>query len=130
MDTDLLTSLQELKKYLEEGNVLTAEDIIDKAIDKLLSQDKDLTDYTRDPDDDQVYSPSHYQSYKKDGIDCITAMQHAFGDEAVATFCKLNSFKYNWRSESKGGNTDIEKAIWYLNKYLELNKKWIPSGLS
>ena len=47
-------------------------------------------------------------------------MRAAFGDEEVAVFCKLNAFKYNWRSSSKGKNTDIEKAIWYLNKYLEL----------
>ena len=75
-----------------------------------------------DPDEDMVNNPSHYQSYLKDGIDCITAMQHAFGIEATAIFCKLNAFKYNWRATSKGGNEDISKAIWYLNKYLELNK--------
>lgn len=72
------------------------------------------------PDEDRVNSPHHYQSYIKDGIDCITAMQHAFGVEATATFCKLNAFKYNWRASSKNGNEDIQKAIWYLNKYLEL----------
>lgn len=74
---------------------------------------------TSDPDDDQVNNPSHYQSYVKDGIDCITAMQHAFGIEATAIFCKLNAFKYIFRSSSKGGNTDIQKAQWYLNKFLE-----------
>ena len=73
-----------------------------------------------DPDSNQVYNPPHYQSYIKDGIDCITAMQHAFGIEATATFCKLNSFKYLWRASSKGGNESISKAQWYLNKYLEL----------
>lgn len=72
------------------------------------------------PDNDKVNNPSHYQSYIKDGIDCITAMQHAFGVEATAIFCKLNAFKYNWRASSKNGNEDIQKAIWYLNKYLEL----------
>lgn len=75
------------------------------------------------PDYEQVNHPSHYQSYNtKLNIECIDAMRAAFGDEEVAVFCKLNAFKYNWRSFSKGGNTDIEKAIWYLNKYLELNK--------
>jgi hypothetical protein len=72
------------------------------------------------PDNDQVNNPSHYQSYIKDGIDCITAMQHAFGIEATALFCKLNAFKYVWRASSKGGNESIEKAQWYLKKYLEL----------
>lgn len=73
------------------------------------------------PDDDMVNHPSHYQSM--DGtlsIDCITAMQAAFGKYETAVFCKLNAFKYVFRSSSKGGNTDIQKAQWYLNKFLEL----------
>lgn len=76
----------------------------------------------KDPDDDHVNNPSHYQSYLKDGIDCITAMKHAFGEEPVQHFCITNAFKYIWRHMSKNGMQDIEKAIWYLNKYLELNK--------
>ena len=76
-----------------------------------------------DPDDDQVNHPSHYQSYNKElNIECIDAMRAAFGDEAVVNFCICNAFKYVWRHQSKNGKQDIEKAIWYLNKYLELNK--------
>lgn len=123
MEAKLLVELQYIKELLEEGKIPEAEAVVNRAITILLSQGTVIPEETHDPNDNQVYNPSHYQSYKKDGIDCITAMQHAFGDEAVATFCKLNAFKYNWRSESKGGNTDIEKAVWYLNKYLELNKK-------
>lgn len=68
-----------------------------------------------------VDHPTHYQSYNtKIQIECIDAMRAAFGDEATAIFCKLNSFKYLWRSSSKGQNLDIEKAQWYLNKFLEL----------
>ena len=74
------------------------------------------------PDEDYVNHPTHYQSYTSNNIECIDAMQAAFGDEAVSDFCKLNAFKYIWRASSKGKNTDISKAIWYLNKYLELNK--------
>lgn len=71
----------------------------------------------------QIDHPSHYQSYNTAfNIECIDAMRAAFGDEKVAIWCKLNAFKYNWRSSSKGGNIDIGKAVWYLNKYLELNK--------
>lgn len=76
---------------------------------------------TSGPDDDMVNNPSHYQSM--DGtlnIDCITAMQAAFGRYETAVFCKLNAFKYIYRSSSKGKNTDIQKAQWYLNKFLEL----------
>ena len=76
-----------------------------------------------DVDDPQIDNPIHYQSFNPNiNIDCITAMRAAFGDEDVATWCKLNALKYNWRSSSKGKNIDIGKAIWYLNKYLELNK--------
>lgn len=72
-------------------------------------------------DNNLVNHPSHYQSYNSNlKIECIDAMRAAFGDKEVAVFCKLNAFKYNWRSSSKGKNTDIEKAVWYLNKYLEL----------
>lgn len=72
-------------------------------------------------DDNPVNNPSHYQSYVKDlDIDCITAMRAAFGDEEVKVFCKANAMKYIWRSSSKGQNESIKKAIWYLNKFLEL----------
>lgn len=71
--------------------------------------------------EDVVNSPSHYQSYYKEGVDCITAMQSAFGKPAVAHFCLTNAFKYIWRHSSKGGMQDIDKAIWYLNKYKELD---------
>lgn len=78
---------------------------------------------TPDPDDDQVNNPSHYQSMTRGlDTDCITAMRAAFGDEAVEDFCICNAFKYVWRHQSKNGKQDIEKAIWYLNKYLELDK--------
>jgi len=68
---------------------------------------------------DNVRHPAHYT---QGGVECIDAMISAFGKEAVATFCKLNAFKYNWRSDLKNHTEDIEKAVWYLNKYLELEK--------
>jgi len=68
-----------------------------------------------------VVNPNHYQSKNNDiSIDCITAMRAAFGDKEVATWCKLNAFKYIWRCDNKGELEDIEKADWYLNKYKEL----------
>lgn len=74
-----------------------------------------------DIDDDPVNNPSHYQSMSSaTNIDCITAMRAAFGDYETAIFCRTCAFKYLFRADSKGGNTDINKAIWYLNKFLEL----------
>ena len=69
---------------------------------------------------DNVNRPAHYT---QGGIECIDAMISAFGKEAVKTYCRINAFKYLWRSEHKNHTEDIRKAIWYLNKYLELEKK-------
>lgn len=68
---------------------------------------------------DPVNHPAHYETGK---YQCIDVMIEVFGVEAVAIFCRLNAFKYNWRSERKGGREDLEKAVWYLRKYLELTK--------
>ena len=74
-------------------------------------------------EEDMVNSPYHYQSYNKElNIECIDAMRAAFGDDVVSAFCICNVFKYTWRHQSKNGKQDLEKAQWYLNKYLELNK--------
>lgn len=64
-----------------------------------------------------VTHPSHYN---QGNIECIDAMVAAFGKEATAIFCHINAFKYLWRTEHKNGLQDIDKAIWYLNKYKEL----------
>lgn len=66
---------------------------------------------------DPVSHPSHYT---QGGIECIDAMEAAFGKEAVSHFCICNAFKYVFRHEHKNGKEDIEKAEWYLNKYKEL----------
>lgn len=68
--------------------------------------------------DNPVTHPSHYT---QGNIQCIDAMESAFGKEAVATWCKLNAFKYIWREQHKNRLQDIDKAIWYLNKYKELS---------
>ena len=65
---------------------------------------------------DQINHPSHYN---QGGIECLKAMESAFGADTVAAFCKCNAFKYLWRSEYKNGTEDIKKAQWYINKYLE-----------
>lgn len=70
---------------------------------------------------EMVNHPSHYQGNK---LECIEVMVDIFGKEKVAAFCELNAFKYQWRSHSKGTDIqDKEKAMWYLNKYIELTKE-------
>lgn len=61
---------------------------------------------------DMVNSPPHYADST---IECIDAMQSAFGAEQVKHFCLGNAFKYIWRSSQKGKEVeDIRKAIFYL----------------
>lgn len=65
---------------------------------------------------------NHPKHYKGNRFECIDVMQDVFGKEKTAAFCELNAFKYQWRADKKGAATeDKKKAIWYLNKYLELN---------
>ena len=64
-----------------------------------------------------VDHPSHYAGEK---YECIEVMREVFGEEATKNFCLLNAFKYIWRCGKKheSPDEDINKAIWYLNKYL------------
>jgi hypothetical protein len=71
------------------------------------------------PVNDNVNHPSHYATGK---YECIDVMLEIFGVEAVKTFCLLNAFKYNYRSGRKNGLEDIQKAKWYIDKYIELSK--------
>lgn len=64
---------------------------------------------------DNVNRPAHYTS---GGIECIDAMQAAFGAEAVKDFCLCNAFKYLWRHRKKNGVEDLKKARWYLNRLI------------
>ncbi len=66
---------------------------------------------------DAVNHPSHYNQGK---FECIDVMVETFGKEAAKNFCLLNAFKYIWRTGEKNGAEDVKKAIWYLDKFLEL----------
>lgn len=66
---------------------------------------------------EEINHPDRYAGGK---YECIDVMQDVFGVEAVKHFCMLNAFKYIWRSEKKNGVEDVQKAVWYLNKCIEL----------
>lgn len=66
---------------------------------------------------EEINHPDRYAGGK---FECIDVMLDVFGVDAVKHFCILNAFKYLWRSEKKNGVEDIRKAVWYLNKYIEL----------
>lgn len=73
----------------------------------------DLTNISKWEPADNVNHPKHYSECS---IECIEAMQIAFGKHAVYDFCICNAFKYLWRYKNKNGGEDLKKAMWYLNK--------------
>ena len=70
--------------------------------------------------EDNVNHPNHYETGK---FECIEVMEEAIGTDAVKDFCVCNAFKYIYRHKRKNGKEDLEKARWYINKYLELCEK-------
>lgn len=69
---------------------------------------------------DMVNHPSHYETGK---FECIDVMVETQGVFAVKCFCLCNAFKYLYRHNKKNGIEDIKKAIWYLNKVVELEEQ-------
>ena len=68
--------------------------------------------------DDPVNHPSHYASGK---VECIDAMVGLYGAEVVSHYCIVNVYKYLWRRKDKGTEEqDIQKALWYFDKYRAL----------
>jgi hypothetical protein len=108
------------EEYLESADGLEKKILYDRyktqETEKILKEADDVCDLN----DDKIH-PSHYQSYYKDGVDCLTAMEHAWGKTCVAHFAIGNALKYLWRHSSKGKMQDIDKAIEYLNIYKKLN---------
>lgn len=68
---------------------------------------------------DNVNHPAHYETGK---FECIDVMREAIGLEDTKGFCLCNAFKYIYRCTKKHTTPveDVKKAIWYLNKFLEL----------
>ncbi len=70
---------------------------------------------------DTVNNPKHYHSGK---YECIDVMVEAIGLEDTKGFCLCNAFKYLYRCTKKHQTPteDVRKAIWYLNKFIELEE--------
>lgn len=132
-----IEKIKELIKALNSFIILSMEGSSQKqlalanlnALDKEIAELEKIQNYNKvsttstkeDPSKEMVNHPSHY---KNGNIECIEVMINVFGKHKVAAFCELNAFKYQWRANNKG--TDIQdkkKAIWYLNKYIELDKE-------
>lgn len=75
-------------------------------------------------EEDMVNHPSHYIS---GGIECIDAIEASMTAEAFKGYCKGNAMKYIWRYEKKGSVESLQKAIWYLNKLIEVESSDVGS---
>ena len=68
---------------------------------------------------DPVNHPEHYET---NGIECIDAIVASQGKDSAKEFCVCNAFKYIWRNKHKKNSVeDIKKAVWYLEKFLQLS---------
>lgn len=65
---------------------------------------------------DNVNHPAHYHGK----YECIDEMIAMFGVEAVMHFCMCNVYKYRFRAAKKNGKEDLDKAVWYMDKLMEL----------
>ena len=68
---------------------------------------------------DMVSHPPHYETGK---FECIDVMIETQGVEATKNFCVCNALKYIYRHKRKNGLEDIKKAIWYLDKFVDLEE--------
>ena len=75
------------------------------------------------PADDaaEIDHPAHYAGK----IECIDAMLETMGRDDVRAFCLCTAFEYLWPCKKKHSipTEDVEKALWYLEKYIELGGK-------
>eukprot|EP01051_Picozoa_sp_SAG22_P006953 SAG22_NODE_473_length_10069_cov_17.183250_9_plen_58_part_00 len=54
--------------------------------------------------DNEAPRPSHYT---QGPIECIQAIESAYAPEEVAAFCRINAFKYIWRSRAHKDGVDL-----------------------
>lgn len=119
--SEIIQDLLALANRVEYGKQFNTVKEIAKAIDELRLRIQVGEEFDRLPTEfDPVNHPSHYT---QGIIECIDAMQAAYGKESVMHFCKCNAFKYQWRFDKKDGEEDIKKAQWYQNKFLELQRE-------
>lgn len=58
-----------------------------------------------------VDHPRHYNAHPS-GIEAITVCEYM-------SFNIGNAVKYLWRADHKGGITDLQKSVWYINREIE-----------
>jgi len=83
---------------------------------------KDLANKEQPKIEDMVNSPAHYAD---SGIETIDYIVDVLGEWEAISYCHGNVIKYTGSRLFKKGNPiqDAEKAVWYLNKMIELMEK-------
>ena len=69
--------------------------------------------------EDVINKPNHYH---KNGIDVIGFCEAQFSKDELRGFYRINVLKYVTRYQDKNGVQDLEKAEFYLQKLIELEK--------
>lgn len=70
---------------------------------------------------DNVNHPAHYTA---GGIECIDALAAATeGLHGIEAVCTANAIKYLWRWKRKNGTEDLQKAIWYIERLINVLAK-------
>ena len=70
-------------------------------------------------EEDMVNHPPHYNKAGIETIDAIKAMT----DGGFEYYLQGNIMKYLWRYRYKNGVEDLEKALWYLKKLINVVEK-------
>ena len=65
---------------------------------------------------EEINHPSHYTSGVIETVDYII---DSLTDDELRGYIKGNLLKYVSRERHKGGDNDLRKAAWYLNRYLK-----------
>jgi hypothetical protein len=69
--------------------------------------------------EDIINKPNHYH---QGGIDVIGFSELQFSKGELKGFFRINILKYTTRYDRKGGIEDLEKALFYMNKLIELER--------
>lgn len=113
-------TIQEVSEIEDNGQYFPVYDLDDG--DSEILWDEDELKAVEDKPIDMVNSPKHYCDLIED-YECYEVMKLFFGEEAFIAHCKCNALKYIWRHDKKGGQEDLKKAKWYLDKVREYNHK-------
>jgi hypothetical protein len=102
----------EKTKQLRHGVIMKNIDEVDK--DKFI---KDLKKVKTVTEIDNVNHPDHYTQGEIETIDVIEYLTSDL--KGIKAVCIGNFIKYVMRCNYKNGWEDVEKAKWYLNKFME-----------